>query len=130
MAEAQLASHNSENIAALAKVTDQHDIILEEIQKQLQSLNQFMQKIIEAEDRRKFVPRDHHATNDSTTAESFYMNLGKPLKLDFPRFQGEDPASCILSYSVFFLLQYTNGTTNFVGFLSYGWGSVGVVSRC
>ena len=33
MAEAQLASHNSENIAALAKVTDQHDIILEEIQK-------------------------------------------------------------------------------------------------
>ena len=130
MVEARLASHNSEKIAALAKVTDQHGIVLEEIQKQLQSLNQFMQKIIEAEDRRKFVPRDHHATNDSTTAESFYMNPGKPLKLDFPRFQGEDPACWVPSYSVFFLLQHTNATTNFVGFLSYGWGSVGVVSRC
>ena len=44
MAEARLASHNSEKIAALAKVTDQHDIVLEEIQKQLQSLNQFCRR--------------------------------------------------------------------------------------
>ena len=76
-----------------------------------------MQKIIEAEDRRQLVPRDHHATNDSTTAESFFVNPGKPLKLDFPRFQGEDPASQVLSYSAFSLLQYTSATTNFVGFL-------------
>ena len=52
------------------------------------------------------------------------------MKLDFPRFQGEDPASRVLGYSAFFLLQYTSATTNFVGFLSYGWASVGVVSRC
>ena len=36
--------------------------------------------------------------------------------------------SWVPSYSVFFLLQYINATTNFVGFLSYEWGSVGVVS--
>ena len=52
------------------------------------------------------------------------------MKLDFLRFQKEDPVSRVLSYFAFFLLQYTSATTNFVGFLSYGWASVGVVSRC
>ena len=76
-----------------------------------------MQKFVQAEDQRQFVPRDHHATNDSTTAESFFVNPGKPLKLDFLRFQGEDPVSRVLTYFAFFLLQYTSATTNFVGFL-------------
>lgn len=52
------------------------------------------------------------------------------MKLDFPRFQGEDPASRVPSYFAFFLLQYTSATMNFVSFLSYEWGSIGVASRC
>ena len=56
-----------------------------------------MQKFVEAEDQRQFVPRDHHATNDSTTAESFFVDPGKPLKLDFLRFQGEDTVSRVLT---------------------------------
>ena len=45
---------NLEKIAALSKVFENHKHALQEIQKQLQTITEFMQRIVEVEDKQQF----------------------------------------------------------------------------
>ena len=50
MAETRAQSQNTEKIATLSKVLEHHKQTLQEIQKQLQAINVFMQRMVEAEE--------------------------------------------------------------------------------
>jgi len=86
--------------AALSRVTDHHDQTVQEIQKQLQSINAFMQKMAQAEDKRHSSSglQGHAASTELTLVDP-----SKPLKLEFPKFQGEDPSCWIYRANEFFL---------------------------
>ena len=96
---------NSEKIAALAKVSENHEHALQEIQKQLQTITGFMQRIVEAKDK-------HQIPNSSSRALLINSNGGNPkssplnslknLKLDFPRFHGEDLTCWVYKANQFF----------------------------
>ena len=47
---------NSERLAALARISENHEHALQEIQKQLQTIAGFMQKVAEAEEKRQQIP--------------------------------------------------------------------------
>lgn len=100
MAETGASLQIQEQIAALSRVTHHHDQTLQEIQKQLQSINAFMQKTVEAEDKRNSSSglRGHAASTELTL-----VNPSKPLKLEFSKFQGEDPSCWIYRANEFFL---------------------------
>ena len=96
---------NSEKIASLAKVFENHEHALQEIQKQLQTITRFMQRIANLEDKR-------HISNSGSRAILINGNGGNPdsspfnslknLKLDFPRFRGEDPTCWVYKANQFF----------------------------
>ena len=96
---------NSEKLAALAKISKNHEHALQEIQKQLQTITGFMQRIAEAEDK-------CHISNSGLRAILINGNGGNPdsspfnslknLKLDFPRFRGEDPTCWVYKANQFF----------------------------
>lgn len=52
MAKTCAQSQNSKQIAALSKVSKHHEQTLQEIQKQLQAINVFMQRMVEAKEKK------------------------------------------------------------------------------
>ena len=79
---------------ALSKITDCHEHTQQEIQKQLQAINSFMQRMVEAEEKRQVSPMHGSSallTNNANNLELSTMNYIKNLILEFLRFQGEDP---------------------------------------
>ena len=82
----------------MSKVLDCHEQTLQEIQKQLQTLNSFMQRIAENEERCLNSPNNGSRAlqiGNTTNLESSSVCTIKNLKLDFPRFHGEDPTCWI-----------------------------------
>ena len=66
----------------------------QEIQKQLQTIAGFMQKVAEIEDKRQQIPNSGSRAllikNNRGNSESTTLNSIKNLRLEFPRFHGED----------------------------------------
>ena len=52
MTKTRSNSQNTEKITTMSKVLDYHEQTLQEIHKQLQALNSFMQRIVENEEKR------------------------------------------------------------------------------
>ena len=93
MTDTWSTSQNNEKITALTKITDHHDQALQEIHKQLQFVSLLMQKMVESEERRQQSgPQGYHVPSNSAATESALVSQIKPLKFEFPRFQGDDPA--------------------------------------
>ena len=98
-------SQNSEKIASLAKVSENHKHALQEIQKQLRTIIGFMQRIVEAEDKCHISNLGSRAVlinSNGGNPESSPFNSLKNLKLDFPRFRGEDPTCWVYKANQFF----------------------------
>ena len=51
-----------------------------------------MQKMIESEGRQQSGPQGYPVPSNPTATESALVSQIKPLKFEFPRFQGDDPA--------------------------------------
>nr|XP_023922229.1 uncharacterized protein LOC112033677 [Quercus suber] len=97
---------NLEKIAALAMVSENHEHALQEIQKQLQAITGFMQRVAEAEDKHQQIPNSSSRAllinNNGGNLESSPLNSIMNLKLDFPRFHGEDPTYWVYRANQFF----------------------------
>ena len=96
---------NLEKIAALSKVFENHKHTLQEIQKQLQTITEFMQRIVEVEDKHQISnssSRDLLINSNGGNLESSHSNSLKNLKLDFPRFCGKDPTCWVYKANQFF----------------------------
>ena len=106
MTETRSNSQKSEKIAAFSKVTNSHEQTLQGIQKQLQSLTTFMQKWVKFEEKRQQSPSPRgylvNTTSNTTAQEPLLINPIKNLKLEFPRFQGEDPTYWVYRENQFF----------------------------
>ena len=90
-----LEKQNLEKIAALARISENHEHALQEIQKQLQTIAGFMQKVVKTEEKCQHIPNSSSRAllinNNRRNLESSPLNSIKNLRLDFPRFHGEDP---------------------------------------
>ena len=99
-------SQNSEKLAALAKIFENHEHALQEIQKQLQTIARFMQKVAEIEKKRQQIPNSGSQAllinNNGGNSEYSALNSIKNLRLDFPRFHGEDPTCWVYKANQFF----------------------------
>ena len=95
---------NLEKIAALSKVFENHKHALQEIQKQLQTITEFMQRIVEVETISNSNSRDLLINSNGGNLESSHFNSLKNLKLDFPRFCGKDPTCWVYKANQFFFL--------------------------
>ncbi|XP_075645372.1 uncharacterized protein LOC142616395 [Castanea sativa] len=96
---------NSKKIATLAKVSKNHEYALQAIQKQLQTITRFMQRITEAEDKHQISNSGSQAlliNSNGGNPESSPFNSLKNLKLDFPRFRGENPTCWVYKANQFF----------------------------
>ena len=104
---------NSEKLAALAKISENHEHALQEIQKQLQTIAGFMQKVVETEDKRQQIPNSGSRAllinNNEGNSESSTLNSIKNLRLEFPRFHGEDPTCWVYKANQFFSYHNTPG---------------------
>ena len=98
---------NSEKLAALAKIFENHEHALQEIQKQLQTIAGFMQKVTETEDKHQQIPNSGSQAllinNNGGNSESSTFNSIKNIRLEFPRFHGEDPTCWVYKANQFFL---------------------------
>ena len=91
-------SQNTEKITTMSKVLDCHEQTLQEIQKQLQTLNSFMQRIAENEERHLNSPNNGSRTlqiGNTTNLESSPVCTIENWMLDFPQFDGADPTCWI-----------------------------------
>ena len=61
-----------------------------------------MQKMVESEGRQQSGPQGYPVPSNSTATESALVSQIKPLKFEFPRFQGDDPACQIHKANQFF----------------------------
>ena len=106
-------SQNSEKLAALAKIFENHEHALQEIQKQLQTIARFMQKVAEIEKKRQQIPNSGSQAllinNNGGNSEYSALNSIKNLRLDFPRFHGEDPTCWVYKANQFFSYHNTLG---------------------
>ena len=105
MTESRSNSQNTEKITMMSKVLDCHEQTLKEIQKQLQPPNSFMQRIVKNEEKRLHSPINGSRAfqiGNANNLESFVVCPIKNLKLEFPRFQGEDPTYWIYKTNQFF----------------------------
>ena len=104
---------NSEKLAALAKISENHEHALQEIQKQLQTIAGFMQKVVETEDKRQQIPNSGSRAllinNNGGNSESLTLNSIKNLRLEFPRFHEEDPTCWVYKANQFFSYHNTRG---------------------
>nr|XP_023879731.1 uncharacterized protein LOC111992135 [Quercus suber] len=94
----------------MSKVLDCHEQTLQEIQKQLQTLNSFMQRIAENDERRLNSSSNESRSlqiGNATNLESSSVGTIKNLRLDFPRFHGEDPTCWIYKTHQFFSFHRT-----------------------
>ena len=101
-----LEKQNLEKIAALARISKNHEHALQEIQKQLQTIAGFMQKVVETEEKCQQIPNSSSRAllinNNRRNLESSPLNSIKNLRLDFPRFHGEDPTCWVYKANQFF----------------------------
>ena len=99
-------SQNLEKIAALARISKNHEHALQEIQKQLQTIAGFMQKVVETKEKCQQIPNSSSRAllinNNRRNLESSPLNSVKNLRLDFPRFHGEDPTCWVYKANQFF----------------------------
>lgn len=106
MIETISTSQNSEKIASLSKVTDSHEQTLQEVKKQLQIISTFMQKWANSKEHRRKSSQSRGCLVNATGSNEGYgtLPLGpiKNLRLEFPRFQGEDPTCWIYKANQFF----------------------------
>ena len=98
---------NSKKLAALAKISENHEHALQEIQKQLQTIAGFMQKVAETEDKHQQITNSGSRAllinNNGGNSESSTFNSIKNIRLEFPRFHGEDPTCWVYKANQFFL---------------------------
>ena len=87
MTKTRFNSQNTEKITTMSKVLDCHEQTLQEIQKQLQALNSFMQRIVEDEEKRLNSPINGSRAlqiGNANNLESSSVCPIKNLKLEFP----------------------------------------------
>ena len=106
MIETHSNSQNSEKITALTRVSENHEHALQEIQKQLQVINGFMQRMVETKEKRQQDPNSgSHAllvNNHVGNSDSLPQHSIKNLKLEFSRFHGEDPICWVYKANQYF----------------------------
>lgn len=97
-----------EKIAALSKITDNHEQTLQEIKKQLQTLNMFMQKWADSEEQHQQSSQSRGCLVNAMISNEGHEHLPlgpiKNLRLKFPRFQGEDHTCWIYRANQFFFI--------------------------
>ena len=97
---------NSKKLATLAKISENHEHALQEIQKQLQTIAGFMQKVAETEDKHQQIPNSSSRAllinNNGGNSESSTLNSIKNIRLEFSRFHGEDPTCWVYKVNQFF----------------------------
>ena len=74
---------------ALSKITDCHEHTQQEIQKQLQAINSFMQRMVEAEEKRQVSPMHGSSalfTNNANNLKPSTMNYIKNFDIGIPSF--------------------------------------------
>ena len=87
MTETRSNSVNTEKITMMSKVLDCHEQTLQEIQKKLQTLHSFMQRIAENEEKRLNSPMNKSRALQIGNVNNLESSSGctiKNLKLEFP----------------------------------------------
>jgi len=108
MTKTNSSSYINESISNLKTTTDHHAHSLQEITQQLnantQQLNAIsiaLQKLTKAEEKRQ----QQSMSPKSPISKAVTLplsNRSKSVRLDFPRFKGDDPASCIYKANQYF----------------------------
>ena len=94
MAETRSTSYINESIASLKTTSDHHGHSLQEITNQLNAINIALQKLTEAEEKRQQSPLPE--SSPITHSVSLPLpSLSKSVRLEFPRFRGDDPAAWV-----------------------------------
>ena len=97
---------NSKKLATLAKISENHEHALQEIQKQLQTIAGFMQKVAEIKDKHQQIPNSSSRAllinNNGGNSESSTLNSIKNIRLEFPGFHGEDLTCWVYKANQFF----------------------------
>ena len=116
MAETRSQAVLNESIVSLCKASDHHAKDIEEIHKithihtrtlneMNQQLNAILQKLNSLEaTRQRQTPRNHEIQSNTSTI----LAIPKPLRLEFPRFSGEEPTGWVYKANQYF--RYYNTT--------------------
>ena len=117
MAETRSSTYINESLSLLKTTTDHHGHSLQEINKQLnantQQLNVIslaLQKLMEAEEQRLQQPMSSKSSSPSPNARVVSLPIShttKSVRLDFPRFKGDDPASWVYKSNQYFSFYQT-----------------------
>lgn len=93
MTETRTSSQNFEKITTLTKISETREHALQEIHKQLRAINVFMQRMAENDEKRQQSPNSgsRALTSNANNLDSLAIHSIKNMKLEFPRFHGEDP---------------------------------------
>ena len=94
MAETRSTSYINESIASLKTTSDHHGHSLQEITNQLNAINITLQKLTEAEEKRQQSPSPESSPITHTVSLPL-PSLLKSVRLEFPRFRGNDPAAWV-----------------------------------
>ena len=94
MAETRSTSYINESIASLKTTSDHHAHSLQEITNQLNAINIALQKLTKAEEKRQQSPLPESSPITHTVSLPL-PSLLKSVRLEFPRFRGDDPATWV-----------------------------------
>ena len=90
MAETRSTSYINESIASLKTTFDHHGHSLQEITNQLNAINITLQKLAKAEEKRQQSSSPESSPITHTVSLPL-PSLSKSVRLEFPRFKGDDP---------------------------------------
>ena len=110
MAETRSFAYINESLSLLKTTTDHHGHSLQEINKQLNAISLALQKLMEVEEQRLQQPMSSKSSSPSPNARVVSLpisHMTKSVRLDFPRFKGDDPASWVYKSNQYFSFYQT-----------------------
>ena len=110
MAETRSFAYINESLSLLKTTTDHHGHSLQEINKQLNAISLALQKLTEVEEQRLQQPMSSKSSSPSPNARVVSLpisHMSKSVRLDFPRFKGDDPASWVCKSNQYFSFYQT-----------------------
>ena len=107
MAETRSTSYINESIASLKTTSDHHGHSLQEITNQLNAINIALQKLAEAEEKRQQSPSPESSPITHTVSLPL-PSLSKSVRLEFPRFKGDDPVAWVYKANQYFNFYHTS----------------------
>ena len=108
MTETRSTAYINESIASLHTTTDHHAHSLQEITKQLSAISIALQKLTEAEEKRQ--QPSSPKTPSSQAVSLPLQSLAKSVRLEFPRFRGDDPTTWVYKANQYFNFYHTHPT--------------------